>query len=135
MVVLRCLCVLTLLLTATSAATQVSTDKTPAFVTVCEVLANRESYNGKVVALIGRWSATDEGFWLVDDCDRQVKTDDYVWANIISLKYDPSSESILSNGAKPDRIAAEKKIAQLKTRSKPSKNKVDWAVVYGRIET
>jgi hypothetical protein len=107
----------------------------PELVTICEVLGNRSSYNGKVVALIGRWSATDEGFWLTDECDRQIKTGDYVWSNIIFLSYDPSAPSIFLQPNKSDKVAMSKRLVELKARSKLSDDKVEWAVVYGRVET
>jgi len=131
----KCLLTLALLVAATSVAAQTSTNKAPdGFVTVCEVLTNRRSYDGKVVALIGRWSPTDEGFWLADDCENPAKTAHYVWSNIIFLAYDPSSPSIFAKGPKLDLAAANKKIAKLKAR-KPTNDKLTWAVVYGRIET
>jgi hypothetical protein len=127
---------LALLLATTSTLAQTATNKRPeAFVTVCEVLGNRGSYDGKVVALIGRWSPTDEGFWLADDCENPVKTGEYVWSNIIFLAYDPSSASIFAKGPKLDLVAANKTIADLKARHKPTNDKLEWAVVYGRVET
>lgn len=99
MLQLKCLLTLALFVAATSVAAQTSTNKAPdGFVTVCEVLTNRGSYDGKVVALIGRWSPTDEGFWLAGDCKNPAKTADYVWSNIIFLAYDPSSASIFAKG-------------------------------------
>jgi|GEM_PF-4698430 hypothetical protein len=127
---------LVLLLAATSASSQTTTNKAATeVVTVCEVLGNRGAYDGKTVALIGRWSATEEGFWLADDCFSPVKTGEYVWRNIIFLAYDPSSPSLFSTGPKLDGAAVSAKIDELKARSKKTADKLEWAVVYGRIET
>src|SRR4029077_14059567 len=119
--------ILTLLLLVAASAAAVQNNNQTKFVTVCEVLGKRGSYNGKVVALIGRWSPTDEGFWLADDCEKPVKTGDYVWDNLIVLAHDPSSPSIFSNGPQLDRVALNKKIAELKSCSKPTNEKLAWA--------
>jgi hypothetical protein len=102
---------------------------------VCEILDNRSFYNGKDVAIVGRWSTTDEGFWLTDKCDNQTKTGDYIWRNILALTYDPSLPSAFANGLKTNKSEIEKKINELKERLKTSNDKTAWAVVYGRVET
>src|SRR5438093_8520912 len=72
MLFIKCILPLALLLAATPP--QKKTNDPPSdFATVCEVLANRGAYDGKVVALIGRRSSTDEGFWLASDCENSVK--------------------------------------------------------------
>jgi hypothetical protein len=136
MLLTKCLLPLTILFATSARPAQTATNKEPQpYVTVCEVLANRGFYDGKVVALIGRWSPTDEGFWLADDCENQVKTGGYVWSNIVVLEYDPSSASIFPKGPSLDFIAVNKKITELKARTKHTQDKLEWAVVYGRIET
>ncbi len=134
MLFLKCILPLALLLASTPPQTKTN-DPPSDFATVCEVLANRGAYDGKVVALVGRWSSTDEGFWLASDCENSVKTGDYVWSSIIFLAYDPSSPSIFSNGPKLDYVAANRRIAEIPLRSKSPADKREWAVVYGRIET
>lgn len=104
-------------------------------VSVCEVLSNRGLYDGRKAAVIGRWSSTDEGIWLIGDCENQIKTGDYVWNNIVSLEYDPSSPTAFPDEMKFDEVAVNIKIAELKRRLKPSKEKAKWAVVYGRVQT
>ena len=102
---------------------------------MCDIINNRSFYNGKVVAVIGRWSPTDEEFWLVDDCAKEIKTGDYVWDNMVSLEYDPSSPTAFPDKMKLDKIVVKKKIAEMKSRMKPTKDKIQWAVAYGRVET
>ena len=132
MLLLKCFLSLALLLA--SAPSQAKTEKRPSdFVTVCEVLGDRGAYDGHVVALIGRWSSTDEGFWLASDREDSVKTGDYVWSSIIFLAYDSSSPSIFSNGPKLDYVAANRRIAEMVARSKTATDKREWVVVYGRI--
>ena len=128
--------VLTFLFSTTAVMAQTTkNEKYLELVTVCDVINNRAFYDGKVVAVIGRWSPTDEGFWLADDCSTQIKTGDYVWNNIVSLEYDPSSPTALTNGFKLNKAAVKKKIAEMKSRLKATKEKTGWAVVYGRVET
>ena len=136
MLLLKCILTISFLLTATSMAAQTATSKASTdFVTVCEVLGSRGAYDGKFVALIGRWSPTEEGVWLKSDCANQVKTGDYVWKNIIFLKYDPSSPSVFSNGPDLDVEVANRKIAEIDGSNASRKEERGWAVVYGRIET
>src|SRR6267378_1191715 len=136
MLILKYILPLILLLAATSTMAQTTTSKTQTeFVMVCEVLSNRRPYDSKFVALIGRWSATDEGFWLVDDCDNPVKTGDYFWNNIVFLEYDPVSPSAFAGGPNLDNTVAKEKIAEMKGRSKDSNIQSEWVVVYGRVET
>lgn len=104
-------------------------------ITVCEALRNRKLYNGKMVAIIGLWSATDEGAWLADECEQKLRTGDYVWSDSISLKYDPSSPSAFAGEMPLDMDAAKKEIEEMKGRIKSLPEKVEWAVVYGRFET
>src|SRR5690242_5982689 len=64
-------------------------------VTVCEVLMNQQTYNGKNVAVIGRFGQTDEGRWLTEDtCDRKLVTNGFVWSNLIWVEccYQPALE-------------------------------------------
>ena len=51
-------------------------------VTVCEVLMDQQAYNGKNVAVIGRFGETNEGKWLSEDIfDRKLETNGFVWPN------------------------------------------------------
>jgi hypothetical protein len=121
---------------STLTTAQTSLNRTsPGFVSVCEVLTNRKFYDGKIVGLIGRWSATEEGFWLVEECESQIKTGDYSWRTVIALTYDPSSPSIFSSGPRLVDAALNKKIAELDAAFGSANDKRSWAVVYGRIET
>ena len=112
-------------------------------VTVCEVLHARASFNGKVVAVIGRVSATEEGVWLEDRCQKPLITGNYRWADIISvrakttsLRYEADGPMSLPDGFDFDRAVVSKKLAELETRLRRSKQKLKyWAIVYGRIDT
>ena len=104
-------------------------------ISVCEALKNRKLYNGKMVVVIGLWSATDEGEWLVDECEQKIRTGDYVWSDDISLEYDPSAPSAFKGEMPLDIVVARKEIEEMKGRIKSRPDKVEWAVVYGRFET
>ena len=55
-------------------------------VTVCEVLANPQQFNGKNLAILGRFGVTDEGEWLSEDeCGRRLVTEGFTWPNLIWL--------------------------------------------------
>ena len=103
--------------------------------TVCEALKNRKLYNGKMIAVIGLWSPTDEGFWIVDECVQKIRTGDYVWSDDISLEYDPSAPSAFRGEMPLDIVVTGKEIEEMKGRIKSRTDKVEWAVVYGRFET
>lgn len=104
-------------------------------VTVCEVLKNRNLYNGKMVAILGHWSATDEGAWVVGDCSHHLKTGAHLWSDSIWLEYDSSSESAFKDHMPMDMVAAKRKLRELKRDTKPCSTNYKWAVVYGRFET
>ena len=103
-------------------------------VTVCEVLNDRASFNGRFVAVVGRLSATDEGRWLKDQCERPTKTDNYVWSDMISLEYDPEAPTARPHDFAIDQEVVDKKVAELKSRFKRSKD-LEWGIAYGRIAT
>ena len=55
-------------------------------VTVCEILASPQQFNGKDLAVLGRFSFTDEGWWLAEDgCGTKLVTEGYKWGNLIWL--------------------------------------------------
>jgi len=55
--------------------------------TVCEILAQRVEYNGKMVRIRASLFATDEGAWFVGDgCPGVVTTDGHVWPSMISME-------------------------------------------------
>ena len=103
-------------------------------VTVCQVLSDRSSFNGEYVAVIGQLSATEEGRWIVDQCEKPTKTNSYVWSDMISLEFDPQAATARPPGFAIDQDEVERKIGELKLRIKRSKD-LEWGLVYGRIVT
>jgi hypothetical protein len=103
--------------------------------TVCEALEARKSITGKTIAVIGLWIATDEGFWLTDECVNKIKSDDYVWGDDISAEADTSSGPEFGENLPVDMVYARNQIERIKRRFKALPSKQLWAVVYGRFET
>jgi hypothetical protein len=62
------------LLFAGTAIGQTKAEERVNVVTVCDLVLGQVELNGKTVAILGRFVATDEGEWLVaDDCGRQIE--------------------------------------------------------------
>lgn len=134
MVILKCI-FLFLFATAVTVAQKTTTEKPIEIVTVCEVINNRSFYNGKVLAVVGSYYGGYHGRWLSDECTNQIRTGNHVWDNSIWMEYDSSSKTSFPNGVKFDDSIVKKKIAEMKQRLKPSDEKVQWAIVFGQIET
>jgi hypothetical protein len=111
-------------------------------VTVCEVLKDLGSYDGKVVAVVGRFSYRQTGRWLGEQkCDLKPPSGDREWPDKLRVVYNPAS------GPKPPPVWAVdgtllglklRKVKQGTTLGKFRFGSPDydiWAVVYGRIET
>lgn len=103
--------------------------------TVCEALKDRKLHSGKMIAIVGRWSATDEGVWLECECDSELKTGGHVWSNSIWLELDLSSASAFAGKMPVNLVAAKREIEKAKKRKKPLDDKAMWGIVYGRFET
>jgi len=104
--------------------------------TVCEILKDLKSYNGKTVAVIGRLVSTEEGRWLGQDaCSAQLKTGDFVWSNFVWLEYDALASSALEKGMALNLEVTSEKLNAIKRTTKIRGEYDSWAVVYGRLET
>jgi hypothetical protein len=140
-------------------AAQVKSSQAPLIpVTVCEILASPQQFNGTNLAVLGRFDHTDEGWWLAeDDCGRKLVTEGYTWPNLIWLHccYEPAPDPP-SGSLRLDDVALAAKLKQVKgtTQLKHQKRLViriakdgkqestsgwrdekdEWAVAYGRIE-
>jgi hypothetical protein len=110
--------------------------------TVCEVLKDLAQYNGKLVAVIGRFSFRQTGRWLGEQrCAQKFVTGDQEWPNSFWVSYDaqtaPKPPAVLQVDA---RILAQK-LSAVRQRSSlgnfhfGSPDYDNWALVYGRLET
>ena len=119
-----------------SAAAQKS-DATLKPITVCAALASRESLNGKRVAVIGRFVATPEGFWIDQEkCGRSLRSGKYIWSNAITLDGTNSEErSAFPNGMEIDARLASLQLAKIAKTTKLIHDPKAWIIVYGQFET
>ena len=111
-------------------------------VSVCEVLRDLAAYDGKVVAVVGRFSSRQAGRWLGEQkCPHKFITGDQEWPSAFWITYDPETApkppAVLSVNAT---ILAQKlRIVKLETSLTPipfgSADYDNWALVYGRVET
>jgi hypothetical protein len=111
-------------------------------VTVCEVLQDLSAYDGKVVALVGRFSFRQSGRWLGEQkCAHKLLIADREWPNALWLDYNPASAPKAPAVLAVDSALLAQKLGAVKlgtslTRIPFGSADYDaWAVVYGRIET
>ena len=105
--------------------------------TVCEVLHDLSQHSGKSLIAVGKLVATEEGRWLVEDCDEKVITDGYKWPNSISLRYLPPSVSKEFTGDVPLLLTKLRQV-QRTTRLqvlKESDYSDKWFAVFGHFVT
>lgn len=107
----------------------------PTLLTLCEVLADLKSNNGRIVSLVGRLTNTDEGAWLsADNCPNAHVTADFIWPNMVWLREDPSLPSLASKGA-IDARRLDEAFVKAKEAAKLRGPNDRWAIVQGIFET
>lgn len=111
-------------------------------VTVCEVLQDLAAYDGKVVAIVGRFSFRQNGRWLGEQrCDRKLVIEDQEWPNAFWVAYDPASAPKPPDVLAVDGPLLSQKLRAVKQGTSLTKFRFgstdydNWAVVYGRVET
>ena len=111
-------------------------------VTVCEVLQDLSAYDGKVVAIVGRFSFRHNGRWLGEqNCDRKLVISEQEWPNALWVAYDPVSAPKPPAVLAVDGVLLAQKLSEVKRATPLTKFRFgstdydSWAVVYGRIET
>ena len=110
-------------------------------VTVCEVLKDPKLYDGRVVALLGRYSYRTEGRWLGEDaCKIPENSTSTTSPEIIWLSYAPDSAPRMVSGYTVDGAAVAQKMLLVKKNTTLRKFRFGspdydrWAVVYGRVK-
>jgi len=111
-------------------------------VTVCEVLQDLAAYDGKVVAVVGRYSLRQAGRWLGEQkCAHRFVTGDQEWPNALWVTYDPQTAPKPPERLAVNAVLLAQKIREVKQGTSLTKlpfgstDYDNWAVVYGRIET
>ena len=111
-------------------------------VTVCEVLQDLPAYDGKVVAVVGRFSSRQMGRWLGEQkCGRKLVTGNQEWPNALWVAYDPAAAPQPPVVLAVDAALLAQKLRAVKLGTSLTKlpfgspDYDNWAVVYGRVET
>lgn len=111
-------------------------------VTVCEVLQDLASYDGKVVAVVGRLSSRQAGRWLGEQkCPHKFVAGGQEWPSAFWVVYDPAgapkppavlgvNSTLLSQ-----KLRDVQRATQLSKLPFGGKDYDAWALVFGRIET
>lgn len=111
-------------------------------VTVCEALENLAAYDGKAVALVGRFSFRQSGRWLGEQqCPHPFVTGGHQWPNAFWIAFDPAGAPqpptvlALDGALLAQKLRAVQAATSLSDFRFGSPDYDRWAVVYGRIET
>jgi hypothetical protein len=111
-------------------------------VTVCEVLHDLSAYDGKVVAMVGRFSFRQSGRWLGEqNCGQKLSIGGEEWPNSFWVAYDPVSAPKPPTVLAVDAELLAQKLRTVKAATALTKFRFgstdydNWAVVYGRVET
>jgi len=110
-------------------------------VTVCDVLKDLASYNGKMIVVVGKRTQTGDGAWLAAACPAKLIVNGLVWANQVWL----SSTSIENDAPRPsmphdfkwDDESVIRKLHEVRraTRLRAVDRENEWTAVFGRLET
>jgi hypothetical protein len=111
-------------------------------VTVCEVLQDLPAYDGKVVAIVGRFSLRQNGRWLGEqNCNRKLVIGEQEWPTALWVAYDPASAPKPPSVLAVDGVLLAQKLRAVRLATSLTKFRFgstdydSWAVVYGRVET
>ena len=111
-------------------------------VTVCDVMKDLPAFDGKLVAVVGRFSFRQAGRWLGEQkCDRKLIIGDQEWPNALWVSYDPASAPKPPAVLAVDSVLLAQKLRAVKLGTSLTKFRFgsadydSWAVVYGRVET
>ena len=144
-------------LTTKVAPGQVKTEDRVNVVTVCDILLSQAEFNGKTVAVLGRFDASDEGAWLSeDDCGRKIQASGTALHILVWLEWRGGPSPATSKTPALDRDLLNVKLAQAAKTTKLGKHirfqctisakdgkpecgwpevQDQWAVAYGTVET
>lgn len=111
-------------------------------VTVCDVLADLPAYDGKAVAVVGRFSFRQAGRWLGEQkCASKFVTGDQEWPNSLWVTFDPATAPKPPGVMAVDAPLLAQKVREVKLGTSLTKlpfgssDYDSWALVFGRVET
>ena len=115
----------------------------PPILTVWEALQDIHRYDGQSVVVVGRFSSTDEGSWLDEDCDFKVVNDGREFLPSISLGNVASDFAVplqKPRHFKWDKQLIDEKLRQVKQTTKlrvarDIRYSDHWVAALGRLET
>lgn len=100
------------------------------------------AYDGKVVAVVGRFSFRQGSRWLGEQkCPQKLVKGDQEWPNSLWVAYDPAEAPKPPEVLAVDATALAQKLREVKLWTSLTKlpfgssDYDSWAVVYGRVET
>jgi hypothetical protein len=105
--------------------------------TVCEALKDLPHFAGKSVIVVGRFSFSDEGTWLDEDCGTKVVNGGREFRPSISTSYavsDFTAPPQKPSGFKWDERLLQQKLKQVK-RTTRLHHSDQWLAIFGRLET
>lgn len=109
-------------------------------VTVCEVLKDLSSYNGKTVVVVGRFSFRKTGRWLSEEACQPKVENPAAEPTHLRLAYEPKSAPKLSPVFAIDEVSLKQKVKLVKLHTALKEFRFGspdydrWALVYGRVE-
>lgn len=124
------------LLTAVATPAQAAADSNPTpVVPLCQALRQREIYQGKVIVIVGRLQATDEGLWLSADCSRPIRTGTYAWPSLIFINR--SADAQTPEPSQPYHWDKQRirRVALAESPQRTRKSRGRWVAILGRFET
>jgi hypothetical protein len=104
-------------------------------ITVCEALADRINYNGKMITVVGRLTTGEEFFHFEEECAQPLKTGPISWRNYISFKYESHLPTALEGKFEVEPELLRDALLQIMRTTKIREEYHHWAIVYGRFET
>lgn len=137
---LRVIFVSTLFLFAGARAPSQLSERPP-LLTVCEAVEDLKRYAGKTVIVVGRYSESEEGAWLSEECGLRIRNGGLDFRPSISTTYvlsDFAPPPSLPAGFKWDEPAMRQKLQQVMrtTELQVLEEGGDrWVAMFGRLET
>jgi hypothetical protein len=107
----------------------------PRTVTVCEILADLQSYRNKIVSVSGELVQTEEGTYLRGKaCPKPLVTSGHVWPSLLNLER-PTSPLVEQRDAVPSKVSVDPALESLSREDAENPSVHVWVTVTGRLET